>query len=60
MNVITRGDLKAKLDRQDEFKLVMVMDTWQFSSMHIPGSLNVSTPEDAFQLLDPNDEIVVY
>jgi rhodanese-related sulfurtransferase len=28
--------------------------------MHIPGSLNISAPEIAHELLDLNEEIVVY
>ena len=60
MNLITREELKGKLDQNDNFKLVMVMGNWQFNAMHIPGSINVNTPEAATELLDPDDEIVVY
>ena len=60
MNLITRGELKEKLDRQDEFKLVMTLGEWAFRAKHIPGSLSVDTPEAATEILDPGDEIVVY
>jgi len=52
--------LKAKLDRGDEFELVMSLGEWAFRAKHIPGSLNVSNPVKAAELLKPEDEIVVY
>jgi len=60
MNVISREELKAKLDRGDNFKLVMTLNEWAFNARHIPGSINISRMEDATRLLDPEDEIVVY
>src|ERR687891_484533 len=47
MNLISREELKEKLDRGDNFKL-------------IPGSINISKIEDARKILDPNDDIVIY
>ena len=47
MDLISREELKEKLDREDDFKLVMVLGEWQFRAKHIPGSLNVATPEAA-------------
>ncbi len=60
MNLISRDDLKAKLDGGDDFKLVMVLSEWAFNAKHIPGSLNIDNPKLATTLLDPNDEIVIY
>ena len=60
MELISREELKEKLDRKDDFKLVMVLGEWQFRAMRIPGSLNISAPEIAHKLLDLDDEIVVY
>ncbi len=60
MELVDREELRQKLDRKDDFKLVMVLGDWQFRAMHIPGSLNISSPEIAHQTLDPDDEIVVY
>ncbi len=66
MNLISREELKAKLDRGDDFKLLMVMGEWQFRAMHIPGSLMfspqafVQSPRAAMQPFDVADELVVY
>ena len=60
MNLISREDLKAKIDRGDDFKLVMTLSQWAFQAKHIPGSINVTRPEQTTDLLDPSDEIVVY
>jgi rhodanese-related sulfurtransferase len=60
VETIDREELKAKLDRKDDFKLVMVLGDWAFSAKHIPGSLNISSPEDGVKSLDANDEIIVY
>jgi rhodanese-related sulfurtransferase len=60
MKTIEREELKAKIDRGDNFKLVMTMNKWAFEASHIPGSLNIYDPDEAFRLLSPDDEIVVY
>ncbi len=60
MNLISREELKEKLDRGDDFKLVMTLGGWAFRAKHIPGSLNISNPDDSAKLLKPDDEIVVY
>ncbi len=59
INQISREELKEKLDRGDDFKLAMVLGDWQFRAKHIPGSIN-TTVETAWEVLDPDDEIVVY
>lgn len=60
IKTIEREELKAKLDRGDEFKLVMAMHEWGFNAAHIPGSLHFNTVADAQTHLEPDDEIVVY
>ena len=60
MNLISRDELKEKLDRGDDLKLAMVLGDWAFRAKHIPGSLNINTPEAALEVLKPADEIVVY
>ena len=60
MNLISRDELKAMLDRGADFKLVMTLGEWAYRATHIPGSLNVSSPEDGARLLKPDDEIVIY
>ena len=60
MELIDRDELKEKLDRGETFKLVMVLGGWAFRAKHIPGSINVSTPDEVAEMLAPEDEIVVY
>jgi rhodanese-related sulfurtransferase len=60
VRTISRDDLKAKLDRGDDFKLVMALNRWAFDAKHIPGSLHFDTPEATYAALRPDDEIVVY
>ncbi len=60
MKLIDREELKEKLNRRDDFKLVMVLGDWGFRAKHIPGSLNIAAPEVAISELGPDDEIVVY
>ena len=40
IKTIEREELKAKLDRGDDFKLIMAMHEWGFRAAHIPGSLH--------------------
>jgi hypothetical protein len=60
MNLIDRNELKAKLDRGDNFKLVMTLTDWAFQAKHIPGSSNLASAGDVSTLLGKDDEIVVY
>ena len=60
MKLIDRNDLKAKIDRGENFKLVMTLSDWAFKAKHLPGSLNVTSAGDAAALLKKDDEIVVY
>ena len=59
-DLIGREELREKLDRGDDFKLVMVLGEWEYRAKHIPGSLRVSTPEEGLEALAPDDEIVLY
>jgi rhodanese-related sulfurtransferase len=60
MQLISREELKQKLERKDQFKLVMALGDWQYRAKHIPGSLHFATLEDARAELAKDDEIVVY
>lgn len=60
MNLISREELKEKLDRGDDFKLAMVLGDWAYRAKHIPGSLNITSPDAAAKELEPDDEIVIY
>jgi rhodanese-related sulfurtransferase len=59
-DLIGREELKEKLDRGEDFKLIMVLGEWEYRAKHIPGSLRVSTPEEGLEVLGPDDEIVLY
>ena len=60
IKTIGREELRAKLDRGDDFKLIMAMHEWGFRVAHIPGSLHYNTVNEAKEGLDLDDEIVVY
>jgi rhodanese-related sulfurtransferase len=60
MDLIGTEELKERLERGDDFKLVMTLGEWEFHAKHIPGSLLVSTVEEALQTLDRGDDIVLY
>ena len=60
MRLISREELKEKIDRGDDVKLVMTLSDWAFRAKHIPGSLHIDKPEKAEGVLDKEDEIVVY
>ena len=60
MNLISREELKKKLDKGEDFKLVFVLGEWHYRAKHIPGSLHIDTPERGIELLNRSDEIIVY
>ncbi len=60
MNLITRDELRAKLHRGDEFKLVMTLSALAFRAKHLPTSVHYETVAEAFDALDPAEEIVFY
>ena len=60
MHLISRDELREKLDRKDQFKLVMALGDWEYRAKHIPGSLHFPRLEDALASLARDDEIVVY
>jgi rhodanese-related sulfurtransferase len=61
---ITRDELKAKLDRDDDFWLVETLAPHAFEHAHLPGAINL--PPDLVAELAPRvlpdkaKEIVVY
>jgi rhodanese-related sulfurtransferase len=60
MRTISLEELRDKMNRGDDFKLVMTLAEWAYQMSHIPGSLNINNMEQAKELLDPEDDIVVY
>jgi len=60
MDFIDNRELKEKLDRGDDFKLVMTLGEWEYRVSHIPGSLCISTVAEALETLDRHEEIILY
>ena len=60
METIEREELKAALDSGADIKLVMAMHETHFEQAHIPGSVQLFSLEQAAELLEPHDHIVVY
>ena len=60
MNLITREELHAKLDRREQLKLVMTLSANAYLAKRIPSSLHFETIEEALEALDRDEEIVVY
>jgi rhodanese-related sulfurtransferase len=60
MNLIARDELRKKLERGDEFKLVMTLSALAYEAKHIPTSLHFDTADDMLHVLDPREEIIVY
>ncbi len=64
MTSITREDLKAKLDRGDDFILVETLPEEQYRQAHLPDAVNL--PPDRIEELAPellpdeDADIVVY
>jgi rhodanese-related sulfurtransferase len=59
-DLIDTKELKAKLDGGVGVTLVMTLGEWEYRTMHIPGSMRVSTVQEALEALDPEEEIVLY
>ncbi|MCK4900862.1 MAG: rhodanese-like domain-containing protein [Anaerolineales bacterium] len=60
MELISRDELKVKLERGEDFKLVMVLGEWAYQAAHIPGSLHFNSIEEGLKALSKDAEIVVY
>jgi len=60
VRTIGRDDLKQKLDRGDDFKLIQALNRWAYDAKHIPGSLYFDTPDELRAAVHPEDEVVVY
>jgi rhodanese-related sulfurtransferase len=60
VRTIDRDELKQKLDRRDDLKLIMALNRWAYDAKHIPGSLHFDTPSELYAAVRPTDEVVVY
>jgi rhodanese-related sulfurtransferase len=60
MRIMSREELKAKLDRGDRFRLYMTLGQEAFEQSHIPGSIHLSDLADVVANVSFDEEIVVY
>jgi rhodanese-related sulfurtransferase len=60
IRTIGRNELKAKLDRGDDFRLIMALNRWAYDAKHIPGSLHFDSPDGLYRAVDPDEEVIVY
>ena len=60
IRIITAEELKAKLDRGDDFRLLNALGDWEFKAKRIPRSEHVTTVEEARGSIDPQEDVVVY
>ena len=49
MQLIGRDELRRKLERKDQFQLVMALGDWEYRAKHIPGSLHFPTLQDTLE-----------
>jgi rhodanese-related sulfurtransferase len=59
-DLIDTREVKEKLDRGEDFKLVMTLGEWEYRTSHIPGSMRISTVDEALEALHPHEEIILY
>jgi rhodanese-related sulfurtransferase len=62
--VVSREELKAKMDRGDKFYLVDALAPESYRDAHLPGAVNI-TPDKADQLAgqllpDKSREVITY
>jgi len=64
MKTISRDELKAKMDRKDDFVLVEALAKATYDHAHLPGAINIPPDQVAdlapTVLPDKNADIVVY
>ena len=60
IRTISREELWDKIQRRDDFKLIMALNRWAFDAKHIPGSIHFDTPTELYENIRPDDEVIVY
>jgi rhodanese-related sulfurtransferase len=60
IRVISADELKAKLDRGDDLRLVNALGDWEFNAKHIPGSEHFANTERVVDAIRPDEDVVVY
>ena len=48
IRTISRDELWEKMQRGDDFKLIMALNRWAFEAKHIPGSIHFDTPAELY------------
>jgi hypothetical protein len=56
MRILTREELKEKLDRGDDFKLFMTLDRQAFEHSHLPGSMHLENAAEVAANVSPDEE----
>jgi rhodanese-related sulfurtransferase len=64
VETISRDDLKAKIDQEDDFVLVETLSEEQYQHAHLPGAVNIPPYRErelAGELIPDKDaDVVVY
>jgi rhodanese-related sulfurtransferase len=60
VRTIGREELREKLERGEDIRLIMALNRWAFDAKHIPGSLHFDTPDALYAAIGTDDEVVVY
>ena len=55
MKLISREELKEKLDKEEDIQLVFALGAWQYRAKHIPGSLHFDNLKDALMKFDDHN-----
>ncbi len=61
LKTITREELKAKMDRGDDFVLIEVLSEQSYQRAHLPGAIRFQNMDRTSELLpDKSTEVVAY
>ena len=60
VETISRDELREKIDRGDDMRLIMALNRWAYDAKHIPGSLHFDTPDELYAAVHPDDDVIVY
>jgi rhodanese-related sulfurtransferase len=61
LKTITREELKAKMDRGDDFILLEVLSEQSYQRAHLPGAIRFQNMDRTSELLPDKDaEVVAY
>ncbi len=60
MNTISREELRLLLDRHEPVQVVMVLGSWAYNRLHIPGSVGIERLADLLLSQERDQGIVVY